>query len=161
MKETFTSAKNRANNELKWYDDNAGKIFKFLRSQTVNLPTNYRLEVTARPTAYDIHIDPYFEERDFTFDGLVTIDMNVEKDTFEIILHANDIEIISIEDKSKKYLGLTSVLEPKTQKMIIFFNSIVPAGTKLSLVIKYKGHLRDDMKGFYRSSYVDANNKTK
>lgn len=146
---------------MKWYEDNAGKIFMFLRSLPENLPSSHRLEITAKPTSYNISLQPYFEDKNakksFTFNGRVVIDMEVSKDTWEIILHAYDIDIVSIKENS--YLGHKMV--PSTQKMIVFFKSLLPANKKLTLEITYTGHLRDDMKGFYRSSYLDETKKVR
>lgn len=47
----------------------------------------------------------------------------------------------------------------KTEKYEIKLSKVLSAGTNITINFEYVSALRDDMTGFYKSSYVDANGK--
>ena len=123
---------------------------------------NYMLPKNVIPISYDLTITPYFEF--FTFAGTVIIDLkpNQHMTTKSIILHADRLEIKSIRLFSSMF-GSTIIediecvnYEPEAQWMNI--TAVEPLSTfKLyTLYIAYSGFLCDDLRGFYRSSYVDS-----
>ena len=115
----------------------------------------HRLPKYIKPTHYALHICPNI--RDFTFDGLVIIDIEIKQDVNKIALHTKELHIASIElnNKEQEY-------EYNTEKeiVIIKLSDYVQPG-KYTLQIKYKGEINDRMEGFYRSYYTDSDNTKK
>ncbi|KAJ5287790.1 hypothetical protein N7478_003476 [Penicillium angulare] len=119
------------------------------------LPTN------VKPLHYDLTLEPNFEK--FTYNGTVTIDLNVNEDTDFISLNSNEINIHSATVLSKG-----SVVESKpeismnkdAQTATIKFGQALSAGSDAQLKLTFTGILNDNMAGFYRSSYKE-NGKTK
>lgn len=160
---------NRANEEMKWFTEKTSKIFEWLQSKNIEKQIgkvenrDYRLPNFAKPEAYEIFMTPYFEEKNFTFEGEVIIDIKINEPTFSIVLHQYALNIKSIEAKSgtKEYEPMSKAYNPITHQLTIFFKDSFESETTFKLKIQYDGVLRDDMRGFYRSSYIDENNKTK
>ena len=90
--------------------------------------------------------------------------MDVAQDSTSISLNTIDLKI-----DSTKILSGGTVVESaptlahnaETQTTTIEFGSGLPAGSKATVVQEFTGTLNDNMAGFYRSSYNDANGKTK
>ncbi len=120
---------------------------------------DYRLPTRVVPSNYEITITPYFDH--FTFDGSVRITIRTSQPNVnEIVLHVHDLTIredmntlteakdpttIQITNRSRnaitqKYtLSLATVMKPNIDYVLEFF---------------YAGNMNSEMKGFYRSSYV-------
>lgn len=121
---------------------------------------NYRLPNNTKPETYDITLKTYLEQDKFNFDGQVSIFIRVLEETSEIKIHHRQLTI-----------GDVSIYKPNSAKNL--FNGIdysndieiltIKSKEKLNkdaayiVVINYKGELRNDLGGFYRSSYKDAN----
>lgn len=152
----------RTNEDLSWYDKNLPEIWEWL--ETTYQSSNYRLPMLIKPIFYDIHLKPYFEDKNFTFEGKVKIVMKVVNVTSRIILNANDLkfEEIKIFNKSGEEMIISShTLNTTTEKLSIYLKHFVKANTELSVIFKYSGILNDNLRGFYRSSYTDDNNQTR
>ncbi|KAJ1527505.1 hypothetical protein ONE63_007477 [Megalurothrips usitatus] len=128
----------------------------------------YRLPTSLIPILYQVTMHPQVDKG--IFYGATDIYLNVNKATNVIKLHAsNDLNIPSVEifrynpDFGKYYgygeaklmrataeglrrITLSQALEPGKHYMIRFQN--------------FAGRLRDDLKGFYLSSYKDASGNT-
>lgn len=150
-----------AHQELAWYDTHQPKIFEWL--DTTYPSEDYRLPKKIRPTTYEIRLTPHLEEGNFTFDGEVTIEMDVLENTSSVVLLANQLKIKEITvTASGKPLEVSGYnINDTTHRFNIYLSTIVSDGTKLSARITYTGFLNEKMKGFYRSSYVDRNGKTR
>lgn len=125
---------------------------------------DYRLPKTVVPTNYEIILAPEFKN-DFKFDGIVHISAYLQNSTNTITLHHGrmDINIVSVivdnrnekvnDTRNEKINGTT--YNNKTEKYEIKLDKVLKAGTNITINFEYVGKLRDDMIGFYRSSYVD------
>lgn len=130
---------------------------------------SYRLPTDTVPIAYDIIIEPTFDP-DFTFDGIVSIEIEVKEATNQITLHGKDLEINydsvvvrELNDVETEYplAAEEPINEDATMDFIhINLEDEVPAGTFLEVYIEYKGVLNEENTGFYRASYVE-NGETK
>ena len=130
---------------------------------------NYRLSTNVMPDSYKISLKPYLMETDgdkrFTFDGEVQIQVTVKVATNILEMHAKNLAI-SVQEYRDTLVGNPKhmpTLEHNQTTDIIKFNldSTWAVGAVKYLTFKYTGTMDDDMHGFYRSSYLDANNKTK
>ncbi|KAL7273583.1 Aminopeptidase 2 mitochondrial [Rhizina undulata] len=119
------------------------------------LPTN------VKPTSYALDVEPDFEK--FTFDGKVAIDLDVVEDSTSVAVNSLDIDIKEVELKHGGNIQKpTETSYDKDIQTVTFkFKDTIPAGSKVTLTIKYVGDLNDNMAGFYRSSYKDQDGNTK
>nr|CAD7455286.1 unnamed protein product [Timema tahoe] len=130
-------------------------------------PTEYRLPGNILPLHYNISLIPDLDSENFTFNGEITIRFRGVKDTTTIVLHMNDTVV---DEDSMVIRDLKSNL---TISMIFteynednHFYTIHPGGfiyadKEYELSFKYEGNLRDDMQGFFRSSYVTNDGETR
>ncbi|KAJ8905802.1 hypothetical protein NDN08_002307 [Rhodosorus marinus] len=114
-----------------------------------------RLSGISRPERYELRLDVYLES--FRYDGQVRISIKQAEPSKTVRLHAVGLEIgegsaswgdVTQEMKSCK------VLE-KSQMVELQFEDEIPSGM-FDLDISFKGHLREKMEGFYRSSYKNG-----
>lgn len=121
---------------------------------------NYRLSGDVVPSRYEITLTPNLD--DWTFEGHVIIHVESKvQNVREIVLHANDLTI----DTIKVYLpgnplldlheGEEYTYENATHKLTIPTNTIVEMGRIYYVEIEFSGNMRDDMAGFYRSTYME------
>jgi aminopeptidase N len=120
--------------------------------------TEYRLPITVLPSHYTIRLVPYFEDRNFTFDGEVEITVNATRDSSTITLHYDDMDIIG----SPTVVSLSGfqeleVMNTTYDNVTSFFrmelNETLRRGQEYLIHIKYVAKLNDDEVGFYRSYY--------
>ncbi|EEB05184.1 aminopeptidase Ape2 [Schizosaccharomyces japonicus yFS275] len=123
--------------------------------QRTTLPKN------VKPIHYDLKLYPDLDT--FTYGGKVAIQLDVLEDTNTITLHSLNIRFLSVCLEWGKQAVWTDDIEYATEdeRVILHFNSTVPANTVAVLSISFCAIISSGMEGFYRSSYVDADGKTK
>ncbi len=117
----------------------------------VVLPTN------VVPKHYDVSLEPDFDK--FTFDGKVTIDLEVAENSTSISLNTVDIKIHSTSVHADGALvtdSPTLSYDTDTQTTTIDLGKEISKGQKVQLVHTYTGELNDKMAGFYRSKKKDG-----
>ena len=115
------------------------------------LPTN------VVPKHYDVVLEPDFEK--FTFEGSVTIDLEVAEDSKSISLNTVDIKIHSSSVHADGALitdSPTLSYDKDTQTTVIQLGKELKKGQKVQLKHTYTGELNDKMAGFYRSKRKDG-----
>lgn len=123
----------------------------------------FRLPNNTEPLSYKLSISPFLDPttRNFSFAGEVIIDIRVITSTQELTLNAyglqiGEIEVTDIVDSSMKISVLSNKIVDKNQQLKIQLNKPgLIADRTYKVQIKYTGKLRDDMTGFYKSSYFD------
>lgn len=119
-----------------------------------------------KPVHYDIQIYD-IDVKSFTFNGQVTIDFAVQQPTKEIPLNYKDMVIheakVSLE-QTKTHVEFAVVeINHSTETEVVIFGlneEISPnLSNRLLLTVKYSGKILDNMAGFYRSRYKDADGK--
>ncbi|GAB7359225.1 hypothetical protein MBLNU230_g5884t1 [Neophaeotheca triangularis] len=116
------------------------------------------LPKNVKPLHYDLTLEPNLKT--FQYEGTVTIDLDVVEDTKSISLNTLDLDIKETIIKSGgSVVSSTPTLnyDEDSQTTKIDFDQTIPAGSKATLTQKFTGTLNDNMAGFYRSSYKDAN----
>jgi len=110
-----------------------------------------RLSKFVSPVKYTIHFVPDLDN--FTFTGVEEIQIELKKSTKEIILHAAEIEVLSVvvEQSKKSQTGKVTYKELDEQVVFEFGPGVKPG--KAILKISFTGILNDKMRGFYRSRY--------
>jgi aminopeptidase N len=136
---------------------------------TTTQKLDYRLPTDLVPSHYDVKVSFQFvtiSYNSFPYDGEVTIDISCAKTTSKLVLHINKIDI---DNSSLTLTGIsdTSFGELKdfrwyndfTREFFIAdLTKQLKADQTYRLFMKYTGYLQDDLRGFYRSSYIRNNN---
>jgi puromycin-sensitive aminopeptidase len=110
----------------------------------------YRLPATVVPHRYDVQLRPDLDAGTFTGSVEIEVEMLTPIDRF--VLNAIDL---SIDACAVDGIGAPWELEPATERMVITPVRSVPKGFA-SIRIEFAGVLNDLLRGFYRSTYVDA-----
>nr|POE63591.1 aminopeptidase 2 [Quercus suber] len=120
------------------------------------------LPKNVKPLHYDLTLEPDLEK--FTYEGHVTIELDVVEDTKSISLNTFEIDILETKVTSGSNTISSS---PKisynddTQTTKVEFDQTIPAGSKATLYHKFTGTLNNNMAGFYRSSYKTESGEEK
>jgi puromycin-sensitive aminopeptidase len=114
----------------------------------------YRLPRTALPRRYEIRLEPDLEA--FTFDGEVTIELDIVEDSDSITLNALEIDIDQaiLTDPDGALEAAVSYDEPMQRAVLTFDRTLALGPAELS--IRFKGILNDQLVGFYRSKFTDV-----
>ncbi len=110
----------------------------------------YRLPRNIVPNHYSLRLEPDLEA--FTFNGKVTIDIDVVEPTDGIVLNTAEIEIVSASLDGVEVTG-TNYDEQYERSSLNFETEIEPGAH--SLVIEYTGLINDQLRGLYRSTFTD------
>lgn len=121
---------------------------------------DYRLPKSVRPISYEIMFMPKLQN--FTFNGIEKINAVVEEETDTITLHVGNIQITS----QSVFINQTNIYKSKeydkvTEKYTITLSETLKKGSEILIIFNYQGNLRDDMIGFYKSSYFDEHGQIK
>lgn len=121
--------------------------------------SDYPLPKTLEPQFYDVRInDINFEKSSFT--GWVTITVTVKQDTKEVVLHCGKSLKCTfntvIPKNGKKVEILNSERNKTTEKISASLSETLKEKSEVDVNLSFNGDLRDDMVGFYRSSYMDG-----
>ncbi|PSK39950.1 aminopeptidase 2 [Candidozyma pseudohaemuli] len=115
------------------------------------LPTN------VKPLRYDLTLEPLFDS--FTFNGELTIDLEVRDKSDAVTVNLLEIEVQHADVDGEKVKDVT--FDEDKQTVTFALAKPLEAGSTAALNIKFTGILNDKMAGFYRSSYTDADGKTR
>jgi puromycin-sensitive aminopeptidase len=110
----------------------------------------YRLPHHTLPRHYDLELAPDLERG--TFEGRVHIDLEIQQATTTFLLNADELTIAEVLVDG---LAVTWRLEPDTERLVVALESEHPPGpARMSML--FSGVLNDKLRGFYRSTYRDA-----
>lgn len=118
---------------------------------------NYRLPNNTIPERYEIELLTNIHNGDTEFDGKVKIRIRATEETESITIHYRQLTIIKIDLLDNDGAVLKEDLNYTSKEDVEFL--IINPQQKLTMnavyhvVITYKGTLRDDNLGFYRSFY--------
>lgn len=134
---------------------------------TKNFPSDlsFRLPKEVKPLHYDLYLHPDLAQG--TFQGNVTILINVLDERSYIALHQKDLNITSASLKTfdrevnyevpiKEYYTVD-----KLEELLVIFNKDLHSGL-YHLTFSFNGALQPDkIVGFYSSKYKDDTNRTR
>lgn len=133
------------------------------KDTTPRIPLPYlRLPRSIVPEHYDIELQPYLIEDNFTFTGKVRIVLKVLEPTYNVTLHSDSLKI---NGESVKLTNLHSGLEQEIVSKnedhvrnfyVVHLKSSLKEGDMYEIYMEYTGDLWDALFGFYRTSYTDA-----
>lgn len=124
-----------------------------------------RLPEFVVPLAYRLEVEPDFEKQRVF--GVVEIDLLFKAVTQDILLHAHELNItlatlrLSSDKIETKLPGAPLAFAGDQQYVLLQFPSLQSAleaqrGDRFTLRLAFTALLRNDMSGFYRSTYKDA-----
>ncbi|EPX72573.1 aminopeptidase Ape2 [Schizosaccharomyces octosporus yFS286] len=117
------------------------------------------LPKNVKPIHYDLSLYPDLET--FAYGGNVNVSLDVIQDSDTITLHGINLRILSAALEWGHQTIWTNNVTYRDERIILQFSSIVPANSVAVLKLAFTGVISKGMEGFYRSSYVDADGKTK
>jgi puromycin-sensitive aminopeptidase len=126
----------------------------------VNDQARYRLPRTVVPRRYDLVLEPDLDTG--TFSGSEDVQIEVREDVDEVVLNAADLEITSgALERDGTRLEVKDVrLDEETQRAHLRLDGRVEPG-EWRLHLEFRGRLSDRLRGFYRSTYQDADGATR
>ncbi len=110
----------------------------------------YRLPAAVRPRRYDVRLRPSLDAA--TFSGDVTISLDIQEATDTIVLNAIELELGTVQLDGA---DVAWSLDDTTERLAIELGTERSPG-EATLFISFTGILNDKLRGFYRSTYVDA-----
>jgi len=115
---------------------------------------DYRLPRAVVPKHYALTIEPDLDSA--TFSGSVVVDVKVVEATDIVVLNAIDLEIdaASVIDADGEQSATWS-LDDESQRLTLQLTSGLVEGAA-AVRIAFRGVLNDMLRGFYRSTYTDA-----
>ncbi|KAL2717324.1 putative aminopeptidase-2 [Vespula squamosa] len=121
---------------------------------------NYRLPTTMHPTSYEIFLFPKLTGN-FSFQGEVKINVRVDAPTKFIVLHQGNLFNVNASVSAEnKWLEIEKQsYDKQNEKYNIELKENLEVGNEILLYFTYDGYLRDDMIGFYKSSYMTDDNR--
>jgi puromycin-sensitive aminopeptidase len=120
----------------------------------------YRLPRFARPTRYDLRLEP--DLATLSFAGEETVTLEITEPTAEIVMNAVELKIDEATITSAggdAHRGVATSDEAAERCRIAFPSTLAPGTWRLRL--SFTGILNDKLRGFYRSSYKDASGEVR
>lgn len=121
-----------------------------------------RLPRSVVPEHYDVELRPHIVPDNFTFDGKVRILVKVLQATNNITLHVHQLMVdansVRLTDaRSGDVLPVSSTSEDEERQFyVLHVKGKLVQGKTYEVYMEFVGLLNDELAGFYRSSYVDA-----
>lgn len=123
-----------------------------------------RLPRSIIPLTYDVILLPFMNTDNFTFNGEIKIKIQVVESCKNVTLHSLTLQVIWDQshiqkiDKNGKAVENLSIrnqyfVEEK-QFLILETNKDLEAGSFYIILLKFVGIIKDNLQGFYKSSYT-------
>ena len=119
-------------------------------------PSPFRLPETVRPEHYRVRLEPDLDA--FTFAGSEEIDLRLSAPASEIVLNAAELTVSSARARAAdgaEHVAVGIEHDAEAERVTLRFAATLPAGAAV-LRLEFTGTLNDQMRGFYRSSYIAA-----
>ena len=121
---------------------------------------SYRLPETATPERYVIRLTPDLTH--FTFTGEETVAITVHEATHTLVLNACELTIqqVALTDETGAIQAGSATLDEPNERAVLEFPQAISPG-RYRLHMAFAGVLNDQLHGFYRSTYKDADGNEK
>ncbi|MHB8220083.1 MAG: M1 family metallopeptidase [Acidimicrobiales bacterium] len=126
---------------------------------TVTAADPFRLPRTVEPLVYHLTLTPDLVAATFT--GTAEIELTVHEPTAEIVCNAVELSVdrASLEAPDGTTWEAAVSTDETTERMTFSFSSPLPTAPA-TLHVSYTGILNDKLRGFYRSTFTDADGVT-
>ncbi len=120
----------------------------------------YRLPRWVDPTSYRIELAPDLDRARFS--GSVEIDVEVHEQTDRIVLNSAELEIsaASVVPRTGDALEVRATLDEAAERLVLTLPSPLAKG-EATVRLSFAGTLNDKLRGFYRSTFTDAEGRTR
>ncbi len=124
-----------------------------------NSKNPYRLDRTVVPSAYRIFLRPDLEAS--TFAGHIEIDVDVTSPVDHVTMHAKALKLgaATITTSTTTLISSAPTHDDTYETVTFGFDSALPEGLA-TIEIDFTGILNDQLAGFYRSTFTDADGVT-
>ena len=119
---------------------------------------SYRLSESIRPSRYQLSLAPDIAAATFT--GRVTIDISLAEELSEVKINSVDLDIAKATFRQGDAQSPATISYDSENEMAVLALETSLAAGDASLTMEFSGVLNDRLAGFYRSTYLDANNDT-
>ncbi|KFM69000.1 Glutamyl aminopeptidase, partial [Stegodyphus mimosarum] len=147
-------------NNIKWLKTYKQRVKSWLEVEGTAHWYYYRLPSHIKPEHYEILLYPMLEAN--TFNGTVTITVNVQKPTDCFLVHVVDLNVTRSEVRfalDDSLLMLEDIFPyEENNYLVLKVSDKVPPG-RYKLFFQFEGPLTLSLKGLYKSSYVDPDSK--
>jgi puromycin-sensitive aminopeptidase len=115
----------------------------------------YRLPRTVLPRRYELRIEPDLDTA--TFRGAEDVAVEVVEPVREVVLNASELEVDEawLVDAGGARLGATATLDQSAERLTLVLDGEAAPG-EWTVHLTFRGTINDKLKGFYRSTFVDA-----
>ncbi len=125
------------------------------------MSSDHRLPRTVVPNHYTLTLSPELDAA--TFGGRAVIDVEISEATDEIVLNAAQLTItdVTLRSESGARIAADATTDEAAERVTLTLANQADPGA-WTLEITFDGILNDDLRGFYRSVYIDeeGNEKT-
>ncbi|OJT04088.1 Aminopeptidase 2, mitochondrial [Trametes pubescens] len=116
---------------------------------------DYRLPTDVKPTHYDLTV--WTDLENSKFEGIVHIDVTVNKDTSTVVLNTANLDLGEASLKTGGALETVldvskRELDTENERVLYSLAKPLSAGASARLSVAFKGELTGDMLGYYRST---------
>ncbi|KAI9561562.1 hypothetical protein GHT06_012521 [Daphnia sinensis] len=136
------------------------RLMQKMMSNKVN--EDLRLPGDVLPSIYSIRLLPFIEEGNFTTDGHIDIFVDCIRDTNSISMNAADItfkslSITVLDLTTNSPLAIVDFVDEQVTREIVTIKTATPltAGNRYKISMDFTSILNDELRGFYRSSYME------
>lgn len=136
-----------------------------------HLESDVRLPRSLKPLHYNLTIQPYLQEGNFSFDGRVQIRILVLESCKNITMHAFELNITEKDIVVRSWTNWRSRPNPlridkhylveSKHFLVIELLDELQKGDEYLVDIRFHGLMQDYMQGFYHSSYRNGRNETR
>lgn len=129
-------------------------------SISVTDEAQYRLPRAVLPRRYDLVLEPDLVAG--TFRGSEDVQVEVREPTAEIVLNADELQIESgwLERSGTRHEVAEVRVDRESERAFLALSGTAEPGEWV-LHLEFSGTLSDQMRGFYRSTYEDAEGRTR
>ncbi|MHB1137928.1 MAG: M1 family metallopeptidase [Microthrixaceae bacterium] len=124
----------------------------------------HRLPATAVPRRYDLELHPDLDAASFTGEVRIALDLSESSD--RLVLHAVDLEIdaawvclATADHDGEELVDATATIDPASEQVTFTPARVLDAGP-VTLHVRFRGVLNDQLLGFYRSTFSSADPDT-
>ena len=119
---------------------------------------NIRLPKIAIPNRYEINLDIFLDQ--FKYKGKEIVFLEIVDETKELQLNALGINVVNafIENDMGEHIEASIDYLPEQERISLVFEDQVTKGD-WQLYLEFEAEIVDELRGFYRSSFKDKDDK--